>query len=293
MTNKLLFMRSNTLFLFSIVLPMFLMAACARKDHLITIKTRYGDMKMILYDRTPEHKANFLKLAENGRYDSTIFHRVINGFMIQGGDVNIGADKDEQITYTIPAEFNDSLIHEKGAVAAARLGDQQNPEKASSGSQFYIVQGKKYTEEELRQMTEDQYQYELQRLFGQLLRKEDYATLKEKVIALQSAGKMDSLMLLVAESESLIAEEFGLPDKMQLSPLQTAAYTTVGGTPHLDGGYTVFGKVIDGLPVIDSIAMVQTGPGDEPVSDLYMTVEVEEVSRQKISKLYGYDYPEK
>lgn len=276
----------------SFILLLIVLASCAtEKDHLVTIKTRYGDMKMILYDQTPKHKENFLKLADEGLYDSTTFHRVIEGFMIQGGDVNAKENVEEKITYTVEAEFNDSLIHEKGAVAAARLGDQQNPEQASSGSQFYIVHGTKFTREELQQMTEGQYQYELQRLFGQLLQKEEYADLKEEVIALQRAGAMDSIMLKVIAYEDTLIEEFGKPETKQWTAQQLDAYSTAGGAPHLDETYTVFGKIIDGLPVIDSIASVQTGPGDKPQEDIYMTVEVEEVPKKKITNMYGYEYP--
>ena len=116
-------------------------SACAKKDYLITIKTSYGDMKVILYDATPKHKENFLKLAQNGDYDSTIFHRVIGNFMIQGGDVNAKTGNEDKIKYTIPAEFVDTLFHHKGALAAARQDDRANPAKASSGCQWYIVQG--------------------------------------------------------------------------------------------------------------------------------------------------------
>lgn len=249
-------------------------------------------MKMILFDETPKHKENFIRLAKEGLYDSTTFHRVIADFMVQGGDINAKEDVEEKITYTVEAELNDSLIHEKGAVAAARLGDQQNPEKASSGSQFYIVQGKKFTSGELDGLIEGQYQYEQQRLFGELLKKEEYADLRAKIIELQNAGKMDSIMEIVSASEDIIVKEFGKPEKMQFTQQQIDAYTTGGGVPHLDEGYTVFGKVIDGLPVIDSIAAVQTGPADKPVEDIYMTVEVEEMSKKKITEMYGYEYPD-
>ena len=132
-----------------IFILIILIQSCAmNKDVLITISTPYGDMKAILYDETPLHKKNFIELSESGQFDSTIFHRVIENFMIQGGDINLIND-DEIIDYTIPAEFNKKLFHRKGEIAAARMGDNVNPEKESSGCQFYIVQGKVYTEEEL------------------------------------------------------------------------------------------------------------------------------------------------
>ena len=130
------------------ILIIIIQSCAMNKDVLITISTPYGDMKAILYDETPLHKKNFIELSESGQFDSTIFHRVIENFMIQGGDVNLINDEDV-IDYTIPAEFNSKLFHRKGEIAAARMGDNVNPEKESSGCQFYIVQGKVYTEEEL------------------------------------------------------------------------------------------------------------------------------------------------
>jgi peptidyl-prolyl cis-trans isomerase B (cyclophilin B) len=125
------------------------------KQTMVLISTNYGDMKAVLYNETPQHRDNFIKLAKEGYFNGTLFHRVIEGFMIQGGDPDSKtAKKGQQLgqggpTYTIPAEFNQALVHKKGALAAARMGDQMNPKKASSGSQFYIAQGKVYTQEEL------------------------------------------------------------------------------------------------------------------------------------------------
>ena len=125
------------------------------KQTMILISTNHGDMKAVLYNETPQHRDNFIKLAKEGYFDGTLFHRVINEFMIQGGDPDSKtAKKGQQLgqggpNYTIPAEFNQALIHKKGALAAARMGDQMNPQKASSGSQFYITQGKVYSEAEL------------------------------------------------------------------------------------------------------------------------------------------------
>ena len=133
---------------FIFILFIILQSCDMDKDVIITISTPYGEMKAILYDETPLHKQNFIKLSESGQFDSTIFHRVINEFMIQGGDVNL-FDEDKPIDYTIPAEINDNLFHRKGEIAAARMGDNVNPNRESSGCQFYIVQGKVYTEEEL------------------------------------------------------------------------------------------------------------------------------------------------
>lgn len=161
------------IFLSILAISTLLVTGCAQKsDHLVTIKTKYGDMVAILYDETPKHKENFIKLASQHYYDSLLFHRVIEGFMIQGGDPDSKKAATGQRLgnggpgYTIPAEFNASLIHEKGALAAARLGDAMNPDRASSGSQFYIVHGTKHTEEQLK-VDPEKFNRALQQFFPQ------------------------------------------------------------------------------------------------------------------------------
>ena len=150
------------------------------KDVIITISTPYGDMKAILYDETPLHKKNFIELSESGKFDSTIFHRVIENFMIQGGDINL-INEEEVIDYTIPAEVNNKLFHKKGEIAAARMGDNVNPERESSGSQFYIVQGKVYTEDELT--------LDMNVLYDgvrRLLQEDEYLEMRQKFIDAQN-----------------------------------------------------------------------------------------------------------
>ena len=180
-------------------------------DDLVTITTPQGDIRLLLSDTAPKHKANFLKLARAGFYDGTNFHRVINGFMIQGGDPNSKNDNPNDDGqggpgYTIPAEMTNGLKHERGAVAAARLGDGQNPKRESSGSQFYLVQ-------------------------------------------------------------------------------------PTGGTPFLDGQYTVFGQTVSGFEVIDKISQEPKAPGDRPKTPIKMKVKVETLPRKKISEMTGYQYP--
>lgn len=188
------------------------------KAPVVLISTDMGDITVMLYNETPQHRDNFLRLAEEGFYDGLLFHRVISGFMIQAGDPHSrDAEPGERLGsggpgYTIPAEIQPGLFHQKGALAAARQGDQVNPERASSGSQFYIVQGRTYNEQELNMMVRQR----------------------------------------------------GIP----FSDEQVEKYKTVGGTPHLDDAYTVFGQVIDGMEVIDKIGAVKTGPGDRPVDDV-------------------------
>jgi cyclophilin family peptidyl-prolyl cis-trans isomerase len=185
------------------------------------IHTDYGDMTGVLYNETPQHRDNFVKLAKAGYFNGLLFHRVIQGFMIQGGDPDSKNAKPGQALgaggpgYTIPAEFNPAFIHKKGALSAARQGDQVNPKKASSGSQFYIVQGQK----------------------------QDPARL-----GAQYPGKYTSAQL--------------------------DTYATLGGTPFLDGEYTIFGEITQGLDVIDNIAAVQKDKGDRPVKDIKMTITI-------------------
>ena len=220
---------THSLFLLILAtLPVFMMAADVeeekdkkppKKDYLFTLETRLGEIKFVLFDETPLHKENFLQLVEDGFYDSTTFHRVINNFMIQGGDPGTKPNGKSVPAPMGPSGWNDknsvaaeivpSLKHDRGVVAAARMGDQVNPERRSSKSQFYIVQNP-------------------------------------------------------------------------------------AGTPHLDGAYTVYGKVLSGMDVVDAIAKVRTAPGNRPVEPIYMTITVEKMKRKKIAKEFEeYDYEKK
>ncbi len=225
MTKKVLFL------LFFIVISVFSFAQKVdkqkkdgSKEYYVKIETSYGDMVVKLYNETPLHRDNFIKLVKEGTYDGLIFHRVINQFMIQGGDPKSRDAKpgqmlgDGELGYTIPAEFVPGLIHKKGALAAARQGDQVNPQKASSSCQFYIVQGTTWDANRLKMVE-------------------------------QRMGK------------SYTAEE-------------AEVYATVGGTPFLDGDYTVFGEVVEGMEVIDKIAAVPCGPMDRPIEDVKMKMSI-------------------
>ncbi|HBH22882.1 MAG TPA: peptidylprolyl isomerase [Cytophagales bacterium] len=252
------------------------------KDYLVTINTEYGDMKLILYDATPKHKENFLKLARQGAYDSVVFHRVINSFMIQGGDLSDKPGVEEDADYTVPAEFVDTLFHHKGALAAARKGDQANPEKASSGSQFYIVQGTTYTPEELN-INQQQARYYLQ----QLANVPGYDSILFELDSIYKQGGSAAVMKRVSELKPVIEKRFGVSISKDYPKRRMKAYTTAGGTPHLDDAYTVFGRVVEGLDVIDKIAAVETGEADRPVNPVIMQMEVEEMPRQKLLEKYG------
>lgn len=195
----------------------------ASKGQEIVIETSLGNIELLLYDDTPLHRDNMIKLISEGFYDGQLFHRVINHFMIQGGDPHSkGAEQGQRLGiggpgYTIEAEIRDNHFHKKGALAAARKGDAVNPEKRSSGSQFYIVHGRVLNEPQLT--------------------------------TLQSRGVHDPF-----------------------TPEQIEAYTTLGGTPHLDGGYTVFGEVTSGMEVVDAIAAVSTDNNDRPVDDIIYSI---------------------
>lgn len=257
----------------------------SEKDYLIKIHTRHGDMYAVLFDETPKHKQNFIDLAESGRFDSTEFHRVISEFMIQGGDV-FGKEKlPKEEWYTIPSEIIPGLIHSKGMIAAARQGNNVNPERNSSGTQFYIVQGKVYSKEEL--VTDMKL---LSETFFKYIQLSSNSELKETYSRLFEAQEFDSLnMLLLGEKENL-ESFYGVNLEKSMTNKQIDAYTTIGGTPHLDNEYTVFGKVVKGLEVIDKIANEKTGRNDKPIEPVFMKVTVEQLSKAKITKEYGYSY---
>ncbi|GIV42359.1 MAG: peptidyl-prolyl cis-trans isomerase [Vicingaceae bacterium] len=212
-------MKIYKLFFFVVIIFMFTsFNTYTEKRTKVKIETSMGTIVVELYNETPKHRDNFIKLVQKGFYDGTLFHRVIREFMIQGGDPDSKNAKKGAILgnggpgYTIPAEFKPHLFHKKGALAAARLGDDINPKKESSGSQFYIVQGRKFTVDQL---------------------------------------KMYEVRL-----------------KTKFSEEQIKAYTTLGGAPHLDGSYTVFGQVVNGLDVVDKIASVPTDQYDRPLEDV-------------------------
>jgi peptidyl-prolyl cis-trans isomerase B (cyclophilin B) len=266
--------------------------AQSKKDYVVTIKTRFGDMVAILYDETPKHKENFIKLANAHFYDSLLFHRVIEGFMIQGGDPDSKkAGKGQRLGqggpgYTIDAEFNPRFVHEKGALSAARMGDQMNPSKASSGSQFYIVHGKKLTEEELK-MDPQKMNQAFQQFFRKPENKKYYDSIGTFIRSKDNEGYENYMKSL----RSVVEAQLGVSLDRAITPEALRAYTTVGGAPHLDGQYTVFGKVIQGLDVIDKIASQPKDHADRPIEDVRMVITVEELPKKKIEKMYGYQYP--
>jgi peptidyl-prolyl cis-trans isomerase B (cyclophilin B) len=212
--------------------------------------------------------------------------------MIQGGDPESKKARAGQRLgnggpgHTVDAEFNPKFFHEKGALSAARLGDQVNPTKASSGSQFYIVQGRKFTEQEVK-INQQKFTQGMQ----QFLQKPENKPYYDSLFTLYQSGDPQRYEAYVAKIKPIMEAQTGI--RSERSPEAVQAYTTIGGTPNLDGDYTVFGKVIKGLEVIDKIATQPRDPNDRPVEDVRMKITVQELPKSEIKKLYGYSYPEK
>lgn len=273
----------------------FLTQCSSKSDYLVTIKTKQGDMVAILYDETPEHKKNFIKLAKEHYFDSLLFHRVMQGFMIQGGDPDSKHALSGQPLgtggpgFTIDAEFNPKFFHEKGAFSAARQPDEVNPAKASSGSQFYIVQGRVTSPSEAEVLKIDQAK--LNTAFQQMMQNPASQPLIDSLNQIYMSGDMQGYQNKIYSLVPRLEKQTGIKIYKEISEEKLKAYTTVGGAPHLDGEYTVFGKVISGLDVIDKIAAVQVDGRNRPVEDVRMTVTVEEMPRKKITEKYGYKFP--
>jgi len=222
------------LLLFICTCSMLSVFAAKRKNQYIRIKTEFGECIVKLYNETPLHRDNFLKLAKEGYYNGTLFHRVIKDFMIQGGDPDSRNAKPDSLLgeggpkYTIQAEFRDSLFHKKGVLAAAREGDNVNPKKESSGSQFYLVQGKVFTDEQLNSVEEKRL-------------------------------------------------------KFKIPEWQRQVYKTIGGTPHLDRNYTVYGEIVVGLDMVDKIAALLTDKNNRPKKDVKLDIII--LKRREAKKL--------
>lgn len=234
----------------------------------VKIITPKGDILVRLYDETPRHRDNFIKLVKEGYYNGTLFHRVIKDFMIQGGDPDSkGAPAEKMLgtggpSYTIDAEILPALCHKRGALAAARQGDEVNPERKSSGSQFYIVWGQVFNPGQLNQLNKQLQMQQMQQTFNALA-----AQHKAEIMQFRRERNRQALQdlqdQLATEAEKQVkAAGGGLTDE------QKNLYTTLGGTPHLDGQYTVFGEVISGLEVVDSIQQTATKRGDRPIEDI-------------------------
>lgn len=242
----------------------------------VKIETPFGEMIAVLYNETPEHRDNFIKLTKDGFYDDLLFHRVIEEFMIQGGDPESkNADGEKRLGsggpgYQIPAEIQRNLFHKRGALSAARQGDQVNPERKSSGSQFYIVQGKTFTDEELTRIEDQQNQNLKTKIFQEIAN-----GYQDTIQALQMSGNQEGILKMRDTIiEKMEAKFATIENKFEIPEEQKEIYKTIGGTPFLDNAYTVFGEVIEGLDVIDSIAAQQTNTADRPLQDITMKITV-------------------
>lgn len=243
--------------------------ATDNKNVMVDMHTTLGDVRLMLYGDTPRHLENFVKLVNDGYYDGVLFHRVIRDFMVQTGDPDskdapagkmLGMGSPD---YKIDAEIQfPKYFHKRGALAAAREGDQVNPEKRSSGSQFYIVTGRKFSEGQLNQMEQSLRHGQMQEIFNRLA-SEHRDTIMSLRRERNSAALQELQEKLVKQTEAIAAE-----NPAKFTDEQRQAYMTVGGAPHLDGSYTVFGEVVSGMDIVDRIQQVETDRNDRPVEDV-------------------------
>lgn len=244
-------------------------AQTAGGDALVLLETSEGNIKVRLFGDTPKHRDNFLKLVKEGYYNGVLFHRVINEFMVQTGDPDsknapagkaLGAGGPD---YTLEAEIvYPKHYHKRGALAAARQGDQVNPERRSSGSQFYIVTGKAYNDSTLKQMERQLQMMQKQQIFNELTKQ-----YKDSIMAMRRNRDQAGLQKLQDELVA-ITEQKAAENPAALTSEQREVYATQGGTPHLDNQYTVFGEVVEGMDVVDKIEKAETDGRDRPVSDI-------------------------
>jgi cyclophilin family peptidyl-prolyl cis-trans isomerase len=260
----------NTLFKKLAFIPfIFLIPSCnapeGNNHTFVLIKTTLGDIKIKLYDGTPIHRDNFLRLVNEGAYNNVAFHRVIKDFMIQAGDLSTRSTKakafpDSINTYTLPSEFNPSYYHKKGALASARLGNTENPEMRSSGTQFYIVQGVKYNDAELDQDEGRINSNIKQAIFSKIM--------KHTSDSLRFSGKTASDAEIQEIASVKMFDYLSNNKNYKIPEDQRNTYKSIGGVPRLDGTYTVFGEVTEGLDIVDKIASVNTDNKDHPLNDI-------------------------
>ena len=241
-------------------------------ETLVRLETTMGDITVKLYNETPKHRDNFIKLVKEGAYDGVLFHRVIKEFMIQAGDPNSKNANDTaqlgsgDVGYTIPAEFVDTRYHKRGALAAARQPDNVNPERASSGCQFYIVTGNVFSEDQLIQMEKNINQGRLDTIFQNLARKH-----MKEIYKMRKANDMAGLLALQDTLEAQAKAQQLQEGIRRFTPEQIKIYTTEGGAPHLDGDYTVFGEVVEGMDAVARIEAAKTNKADRPTENIRIT----------------------
>lgn len=263
--------------LYSLVFTSLLLGSLfgqTRSKETVVVETTMGNISLKLFEETPGHKENFLRLVEQKKYDSLLFHRVIANFMIQAGDPGSKLAKpgdtlgSGDLGYTIKPEFNTKLYHVKGKLAAARENDDINPTQASSAIQFYIVVGKKRTREELQKYEDLVNKQTYLKVAREFLKSEQGLYLKVQYNQLKGRNQLDSADKVNKHIEDLIREKYQKIPEFHFSQEQVEQYMNVGGTPHLDGKYTVFGEVIEGMDVVEKIALVKTDKRDRPLEDV-------------------------
>ena len=267
--NLTILFMNNYFKAFIIIILILIINSCSspriNSSTLISLKTSLGEIKIRLYDSTPIHRDNFIKLVSSGVYDNVSFHRVIKDFMIQAGDPltkprSARILPDSLTTYTLPAEINPVYFHKRGAVAAARKGNKENPEMRSSGTQFYIVQGVRYTDSDLDQAEIKITNNIRQALFSKVM--------KQTADSLRSTGKIPSESQIQEIASMKMFDYLSANHDYKIPAEQRTIYKESGGVPRLDGTYTVFGEVVDGLDVLDRIASVSTDTNDKPTTDV-------------------------
>ncbi|MCA1900602.1 MAG: peptidylprolyl isomerase [Candidatus Hydrogenedens sp.] len=264
----------SKMYKFLTIVIFLLSASCTSKNKdsnvYVEFQTDFGNIIVKLYKETPKHKKNFLELSEKKFYDGLIFHRVIKDFVVQGGDPDTRNPipgklyGESDAGYLIDPEFCDTIIHKRGSIAMAREGDEVNPGKKSSSSQFYFVVGKVYTEEELNKL-----EVKLNVKLKEKIEKKLFDSLLKDNSQFDTKFLQNITQLVQHKADSIFKFQ-----KIKFSDFQRKTYTTIGGIPHLDGNYTVFGEVVEGYDVIENISKVETDNNDRPVTDVKMIVKV-------------------
>lgn len=266
------------------LLSLVIVAFCASfvmkkkdKEKLVLIETSLGNLKVKLYNETPQHRDNFLKLVDEQFYDSLLFHRVIKNFMVQTGDPDSKNAKPNAMLgmgdpgYTIEAEINNKFVHTKGALAAARTGDNMNPERRSSGSQFYIVHGDKVQEDHLKRIEDMLYSKVKTQLLRDYLGKKENNELRKEYVKCQRSRDQECMKRIADQIETALAPQIDSLNTLKYTDEQKATYLEKGGSPHLDGQYTVFGELVEGFDVLDKIAAVAVSSrGNRPLKDVFI-----------------------
>ena len=259
--------------IFTLITVLFISESCAaKKDHFTEVRfeTNVGRITVKLYPETTKHCQNFSKLVKSGFYNGVLFHRVIKDFMIQAGDPDSKKAQPEamlgsgDVGYTIPAEFvYPQYYHKRGALAAARQGDSTNPLKASSSCQFYIVVGKTFTDDDLNSMEQNNKNKLEAKLFQNIV-----DTKQVEINKYRQENNQAKLDILQDSILKVVKAEIQAKPTYKFTVQQRNDYKTIGGTPHLDGNYTVFGEVTEGLDIVEKISKTKTGANDRPVEDI-------------------------